>query len=303
MTHFRIALRVLAWVGTAGLALIVAVAIAVPVQQRLFRHRVERLLADMQAIELHRTSWAQAQNLMNRWGAWGHYDGTCTWTNCKYTINLMDWTSYGRINEGETRFARTIRFLAATPVYRWLGGRAAIFAAGFIVQDGTIWRTFLAMDVDVPPHTLEKDNMGYGLIAYAQSRESLNRNARSRHSHWILGGDSQLAEHPYYKGGRPGGCEICMSVEVTYSTATPQDEIRRLTAFDLSCFTQWHPCTRVEDILPASRPWHLYRLDGDPALPDSASGPPSGLHYVGVGVRAGCDDGIRSRMVLAQLAL
>jgi hypothetical protein len=267
MTRLRIVLRVLVWTAATLLAVIACAAIAVPIQQHLFRHRAEQLLADMQSIELHKTSWAQAQALMHRWGAWGNYDGACTWTNCKYKISLTEWTSYGRINEDETRFARLVRFLASTSVYRWLGGRAAIFSAGFIVQDGTIWRTFLAMDVDVPPRTLgNDDDMGYGLIAYAQSRASLNREARSRDSHWILGGDAQLADHPYYKGGRPGGCEVCMSVEVTYSTATPQDEIRKLTAFDLSCLTRWHPCTRVEDILPASKPWHLYSLEGDPLV-------------------------------------
>jgi hypothetical protein len=234
--------------------LIVCATVAVPIQQRVFRYRAEHLLTDMQSIEFHKTPWAQAQTLMHRWGAWGHYEGSCTWTNCKYTIVLSDLSGFGSQPEQESWFHKVT----------WP-----------IVQDGTIWRTFLAMNVDVPPRSLKRDDPGYELIAYAQSRASLNREAQSRHSHWILGDDAQLAEHPYYKGGRPGGCEICMSVEVTYSTATAQDEVRRLTAFDLSCLTRWRPCTRVEDILPASKPWHLYWLDGDPALPEPVKGPPT----------------------------
>jgi hypothetical protein len=271
MACSRRVFRALTWAGATFLAIIVCAAAVVPVQQRLFRHRAERLLTDMQAIELHKTTWAEAQELMYRWGAWAHYDGTCTSTNCKYTISLCSWNCRA-IYESESRFARVARYLLATRAYGWLGGRTAAFRAGFIVQDGIIWRTFIAINVDVPPHTERNDDdSAYELMGYAQSRDSLNRQASPRHPyhHWILGDDSQLAEHPYYKGGRPGGCEICMSVEVTYSNATPQDEIRRLTAFDLSCLTRWRPCTRVEDILPASRPWHLYSLEEDPPLPES----------------------------------
>jgi len=112
------------------------------------------------------------------------------------------------------------------------------------------------------------DNYGYELIATAQTRSSLNRGSAPHGSHWISGGSEQLSAYPYYKAGRRGGCEICMSVEVTYSTATPQSQIRDLTAFDFSCLTRRRPCLRVEDILPAARPWHLYQLDGDPPEPE-----------------------------------
>jgi len=66
-----------------------------------------------------------------------------------------------------------------------------------------------------------------------------------------------------------------MSVEVTYSTETPQDEIRRLTSFNLTCLTRRHPCTRVEDLLPIAEPWHLYPLDGDPPIPKPHPVPPT----------------------------
>jgi hypothetical protein len=66
-----------------------------------------------------------------------------------------------------------------------------------------------------------------------------------------------------------------MSVEVTYSTETTQNEIRQLTSFDLSCLTRHQPCTRVEDLLPATKPWHLYELDGDLPLPKLPTEPPA----------------------------
>jgi hypothetical protein len=263
----RKVLRILTRSALVLLGLIVLGAVFVSMQQRIFRYRAEHLLADMQAIALHKTGWAQAQAVMHRWGAWEHYDGACTATNCKYAITLYDAScSAARLDESNWR-EKAERFFLYSPVYRWLGGRPATFYAAFIVQDGTIWRTFLHFMVEVPPHTFALDDeWGYSLMATAQSRSSLNGN-RIMGSHWILGGDDQLADHPYYKGGRPGGCEICMSAEVTYSISTPQDEIRRLTAFNFDCLTRWWPCLRVEDILPASRPWHLYYLDSDPPEP------------------------------------
>jgi hypothetical protein len=49
-----------------------------------------------------------------------------------------------------------------------------------------------------------------------------------------------------------------MALDITYSTAAPQNQIQQLTSFDLSCITRWRPCLFPEDILPAARPWHIY---------------------------------------------
>jgi hypothetical protein len=77
-----------------------------------------------------------------------------------------------------------------------------------------------------------------------------------------MGGAEGLAEHPYYKVGRPGGCKINCQIGVVYfSTHTPPAEIVRLTSYDFSCFTRFHPCTEIEDLLPASKEWHLYKED------------------------------------------
>ena len=32
----------------------------------------------------------------------------------------------------------------------------------------------------------------------------------------------------------------------------------RLTSYDFSCFTRFHPCARIVDLLPAAVEWHLY---------------------------------------------
>ena len=47
-------------------------------------------MADMHQIRLYHSTWADAQKLMDRWGAWGHYDGSCTATECRYAIEIGD---------------------------------------------------------------------------------------------------------------------------------------------------------------------------------------------------------------------
>jgi hypothetical protein len=60
------------------LSLVLIAFLAVQIQQRMLRCRAERLLADMHQIRLYQSTWADAQRLMNRWGAWGRYNGGCT---------------------------------------------------------------------------------------------------------------------------------------------------------------------------------------------------------------------------------
>jgi hypothetical protein len=257
-------------------ALVACAMLFVSAEQWLLRWRAEQLLADMQAIRLHHSTWPEAQALMHRWGARGHYEGSCTAVNCRYEIDLLDFLSANAVHLPEGRLRWAIFNPASLNAYRWLGGRIAGFHAGFIVQDGTIWRTFQNVQTDVPPHTPHPEKLDYGedyeLIAIVQSRSSLNSNGPVG-AHWIMGSDEQLAVHPDYKAGTPSGCEACMATEVTYSVATPPDEIRPLTGFDLSCLTRWHPCTLVEELLPASRPWHLHAWseDNPPAAPASTA--------------------------------
>lgn len=95
----------------------------------------------------------------------GHYDGECTAINCKYTVTLTDLGNSAFSPDDYGKAQAMIRYLVLSRAYRWLGGRMAIFQAGFNVQDGTIWRTFESIDVDVPAHALRPEDEGYGLMA------------------------------------------------------------------------------------------------------------------------------------------
>jgi hypothetical protein len=60
--------------GWVALSLVLIAFLAVQIQQRMLRWRAERLLAEIHQTRLYQSTWADAQQLMHRWGAWGHAD-------------------------------------------------------------------------------------------------------------------------------------------------------------------------------------------------------------------------------------
>ena len=256
-------LRTLRVAGLAALAVVLLTFVAVQFQQRLLRWRAERLMADMHQIHLYQSTWADAQRLMYKWGAWGHYDGSCTAAECRYEISLTD-ISYRKLG----RLMRHGGFR----VYSLFGGRATRLSVSFTVHDGTIWRETAGISVTASPRVLSaEDEFPLTLIVETKSRQRLRR---TEDDWWIMGPDEQLAEHPYYKVGRPGGCEInCEEAVVTYSTRTPPVEIDRLMSFNLSCLTRLSSCMDLEQILPAAKDWGLYHEKENSAMQEIA-GPP-----------------------------
>jgi hypothetical protein len=248
-------------IGAIASLVVVLLAIAsIHVQQRILRNRAERLIADVQRIRLYESDWHEAQGLMERWGRWGRYEGKCSPDDCVYEIKLEDGV-WKWLYSVSPKTAERLLELGFLRVHSFMGGRYAGVQVQFLVQDGHIWRTSAAVAIEVPPRRLfhdpegDPEDGGYFVMIRTRATQSL---ARSLSGEWILGSDEELALHPYYKAGKPGGCTNCYLAVVTYSTRTPQPEITRLTSFDLSCITRFTPCKKLEDVLPAARDWHLY---------------------------------------------
>ncbi len=260
MTFRKWAVRLVLFAGGTVLSLVFLAFLAVQTQQRMLRWHAERLLADMHQIRLYQSTWADAQRLMHRWGAWGHYDGSCTAASCKYVIEMDGIDHY---NPRVPRHAWLDWLLAHDRfnLYQWFGGRGSGVRASFTVHDGTIWRESTAMGVSVPRRRIRTgnyDDFDLSLSIGAGSYQRLHRTLESPFLY--MGGTEGLAGHPYYKVGRPGGCKINCQIGVVYfSTHTPPAEIERLTSYDFSCFTRFHPCAEIEDLLPAAQEWHLYK--------------------------------------------
>jgi hypothetical protein len=230
---------------------------AIQMQQGMLRWHAERLLADMHQIRLYQSTWGDAQRLMHRWGAWGHYEGLCTAANCHYEIEMNSSAFYNPHVAPQAWVGWLLRHDRLN-LYSWLGGRGSAFLASFTVRDGTIWRESVAFGAVVSRRRIKKENdFDLALSLGAESYQRLHRTLAGPPS--FMGGTDQLIGHPYYKVGRPGGCMINCELGIVYfSTHTPPAEIERLTSYDFSCMTRFNPCARLEDLLPAAKDWELY---------------------------------------------
>ena len=192
---------------------------------------------------------------MHRWGQWGHYDGTCTPTNCRYLVTLEDISAKLYEIPVLEKVREKLPRDAFRRVYSLLGGKSATFQASFIVQDGNIWRTTAELMLQIDPSPFVQDDSVYELVYTAQSRQSLNGEPHEGHS--ILGNDEQVSDHPDYKVGRPGACEGCIAATATYTLQSTPDEIRRLTNIQFSCLTPVRRCRTIADVNPEASEWDL----------------------------------------------
>jgi hypothetical protein len=224
------------------LALVFTIALtlaAVPVQQQILRRRAEHLLGDIRQLNLRGSTWSDAQNLFNRWGRWGHYDGACTPQACSY------WIELGDLSNRHPRLAPIILF--AQPIYRFFGGRMSLVRAEVTVNDGLIWEKGFSVFVQVPAER-SPNNFEYGLIGSAWSV-----------SHFRVARPS-LADHPNYVVWTPDGCTGCLAVIADFTPYADQDDVARLMDFNLSCLTKRDPCREREEIMPSA--WNQYLVDG-----------------------------------------
>jgi hypothetical protein len=264
------ALRVLLWTF-ALLILLWAAVIKAPMA--LTRWRMQHLLADFHSIYPTQSTWSDAQRIIANWHHWGYAKGPCTATDCDYTIDVSDPIGR-RVQKWWPENLRGLTWSYALKALYAQGWRDTDFQLKFVVQDGKIVRTQTRLDTDVVDSWIEPYNWDYGLILVSQVRSRLRRpEAKESRSNepWILGSDKQLDDHPDYKLGRPGGCETCERVDLTYTSTLQHSALVSLTAYDLSCLTRLRPCTQIYDLLPAARDWHFY--DGDYMGPKLSGGP------------------------------
>lgn len=221
------------------------------IQTYLFRRQAEHLMADFQALKLRQTKWPEAESLTRKWGKYGHYQGDCNASFCRYTIDLLspEITMAQRLPHGE--WENSPITLAVSYIFipfRFLA-RPATLRTTFVVQDAIVARKSAVFSYQVPSFHLYD---GLALIVTSRATSRLSSDE------YLLTYGDQLAKHPYYTYSRPGGCTFCHMANVSFTPDTPESEMRWLTTFNLACLTNLTPCRYIEDIYPASEGWHLY---------------------------------------------
>jgi hypothetical protein len=250
MVYRSTLIRTLGRVGICLVVSFVVLNVFLRVEAYRFQRRAERLMADVQALKLRQSNWLEAERLISRWGKYGHYEGHCDASFCRYSIGLnspaMALGNAGFWRHLDNHFVRLI----APFIFDYSGGRLATLLTTIVVQDSVVLRKSAVFIYDVP--STSSGSSGYSLIATSRATSRLTSGG------WPLIGSEQLAEHPFYAVTRPGGCSFCLMANVTFTPDTPDPEMRRLTTFNLNCITRLRPCRYLEDIYPAAEDWHLY---------------------------------------------
>jgi len=231
MGVFRRAIRAAAYAGLGLLAAYLALAAAIHIQQRIFRHRAERLLADVQSLRVRQATFDQAVEVFDRWQPWGSYDLPCSRESCTFSIALTD---FGAVTEGEGWYQWAFH------LYRGVGSRLAGTRASIWVRDGVVSNVQFDLAVEVPPFSDRAGNtVTYVLIArtFAVSRFGADLFVQGR-------------SHPDYEIGGPSGCTDCVMIWFNYTPYASAADLHQVGKPDFACITSWRPCRTKEDIMP-----------------------------------------------------
>ena len=229
----------------AGVAVIVLMAcyavilLVVQVNERVTRRRAERLLSEMRSLEVGKSSWADLQTLMMRWGAWGHYEGDCAAKKCNYSIAVSD------MEDGSLPM-RILGFLGNSHM-AWSGLEV-------LVQDGTVNRTSFNVGVYVPkgygPRWERNNPQPEGYIPYSSGSHELIARATSHTPIMLLCCYWPGRTPNEYTVLKPSGCMGCLAIWTEISPEASITSRERMMNFNLSCITRWKPCIDEEDIMP-----------------------------------------------------
>lgn len=238
-------------VVVATLMLVVVALVFVQSQQWLLRWRAERLLNDIRQIQMGKSTWVEAQRLMDRWGEWGHYEGSCTTERCSYQVVLQDvfrahptfYVSGDEVNQ-QTQERHFWRWLHKP--YMMLGGRFTSVYARIEIKNGIIWTKSFDLSIDLfPNHPLQYVSEGDAFVATADGETRFDT-----HRMTLLG------SHPEYMIEALGTCSGCRFIETSFTPFADSQIVQQLLDFNLNCITRWRECEEPGDIMPSA--WRLY---------------------------------------------
>jgi hypothetical protein len=224
---------------TGLLVLYLVLLAAVQIGQRITRRRAEHLLSDLRGLQLEKSSWSDAQALMQRWGRWGHYKGTCDAAHCDY---LIDFDSAGMATWPAVTSERLSdllsRFLGITT--KVLNIHVSEVQGEFHLQKNLVVGTSFSVISNLP---------GGGALS---SRVTGTRDLEP-YDLW-----PERDPHSEYRTVLRTGTIGYFFTQFT--AATKQEDVEWLTAVNFSCITRWVPCTEMGDLLPSA--WAKYIAEG-----------------------------------------
>jgi hypothetical protein len=285
-------IRKLVLIPLLGLGILIALALlASQVEQHVFRYRAERLLSDIQSIELRKTTWQEAESRLGKWGAQSKLSDRCDSQECSVQIELDEFVMRHFFrNDPFEEIDNYLRWrLKLSPdswpltnlansfleLYMRAGGHPTAIRARVGMRDGIAWSKGISVYICTFARLSDNDPRYYAFALMAEI-QSTSRND------WlegiVLSPGIQLQNHPEYEIGRPGGCESCIDGWVKFTPFASPSDIRRLMHLDFSCLTRLQPCTSQAQIMPDA--WAQYLRENSSLSQPHFSEPSPGLLVV-----------------------
>jgi hypothetical protein len=198
--------------------------------QWLLRWRAQKLLTDVRSLEVNRSGWPDAQQIMTKWAQWGKSSASCTAEACAYQINLIQVLPPMLVGYPGVGVKNWLPKMVGH-----LGLRSGAARAGFSVEHGVVTEKWFGEQVTLP---VREWGLPAGYVPYLSVSSGGNSRFHER-----------AGEFPHLHPNRlvrtyPNGMNVSFSPE----EEAPEQAL--LMDFRFSCITQLSPCRNAGDILP-----------------------------------------------------
>jgi hypothetical protein len=245
--------RLSRWIRIAGIAILVPVIClfaAVRIQQYVLRWRAERLLADIREIQMGKSTWADAQRLMYRWGKWGGYQNQCDPQYCSYKISIDDvshaFHHFPFLDGGQwVSELRWPKWMSRP--YFWAGGRFAVVGAKFEVRNGKIWAKSFSVRTAFSPKPHAINNDFYAAPDSNVIAEAICATALSHREEVVFSIDDPEVSHFLTDNDRGGHWAVAY-----FTPFADEGTVSTQMQFNLDCITRRSECKTTSELMPTA---------------------------------------------------
>jgi hypothetical protein len=208
---------------------------ALYLQQRTLRLRAEALFADVQRIQMGKSSTADAQSVVSRWYQWGTVETRCAADGCASVVYLRR-----RLPGVLTGYSNPVAGNLLARMTDHLGLRNSAAGAAVKYKDGVVTGKAFSLEVTLPFRDW------YARGAYVPDL-TVSSNETASFT------EAELAHvvptYPYRVVRRMKGPWGLM---ISFMPQEPAAEKEKYMDFRFSCITQFSPCQSEREILPAA---------------------------------------------------
>jgi hypothetical protein len=200
------------------------------IEQHVLRSHAEHLLADIRALNVDRSTWADVQPVMTRWSSSSVPKGSCTPLACTYEIDLVQTLPIEFVGSPDPGAKNLLARLMDH-----IGLRSTAARAGFTIDHGVVITKWFGEQVTLPVRDWIATD-GYIPYLSVASTETTQFSDRVK-GHPLLY-PNRLAIH------------VKTYLDIAFSPAEDASERTLLMDFNFSCITRFQPCESEGAILP-----------------------------------------------------